>query len=360
MQLNSPERNSKGELIAEALSGAWRSDSPPPLEISSDELERIAPLLLNSGAAALAWRRIHHTDLRASPTANEFYQVYRFQTLQARIDQRKIEQVFKLLRSVQVEPILVKGWAIARLYPKQGLRPYGDIDVCVREEQSATAEAALKTPEGRQYLVDLHRGFAKLGGGGTDALYARSQLVRLGETDVRVLGPEDHLRVLCFHLLREGAWRPLWLCDIAVALESRHANFDWEHCFAGTKRSRELIFCAIGLAHRLLSADVDDIPFAESVKQLPTWAVPTVLSEWASLQPSMTQRHLAPMITYWHHPSGVLKGLRNRWPNPVEATIVAGGPFNDLPRLPLQIRSYLAHATSFLARRLKLLRVRNE
>src|SRR5215212_4352464 len=107
MQLNSPERNSKGELIAEALSGAWRNDSPPPLEISSDELERIAPLLLNSGAAALAWRRIHHTDLRASPTANEFYQVYRFQTLQARIDQRKIEQVFKLLRSVQVEPILV-------------------------------------------------------------------------------------------------------------------------------------------------------------------------------------------------------------------------------------------------------------
>src|SRR5215216_6732889 len=98
MQLNSPERNSKGELIAEALSGAWRSD-PPPLEISSDELERIAPLLLKSGAAALAWRRIRHTDLRALPTANEFYQVYRFQTLQARIDQRKIEQVFKLLRS---------------------------------------------------------------------------------------------------------------------------------------------------------------------------------------------------------------------------------------------------------------------
>jgi len=28
-----------------------------------------------------------------------------------------------------VEPILGKGWAIARLYPERGMRPYGDIDL---------------------------------------------------------------------------------------------------------------------------------------------------------------------------------------------------------------------------------------
>jgi hypothetical protein len=323
-------------------------------------LEASAPLLLKTGAAGLCWPRVRHSDLRASPAAAELHQVYRLQTLRARIDQGKIERVFKLLRSVQVEPILVKGWAIARLYPEHGLRPYGDIDLCIREDQSATAEAALKTSEGRRYNVDLHRGFAKLGGGGTDELYAHSQLVRLGETDVRVLGPEDHLRALCFHMLREGAWRPLWLCDIAVALETRPAGFSWQHCFAGTKRSKELVSCAIGLAHGLLGARLDNIPFRVSLEQLPGWAIPTVLKEWESPLPFMIRRHMAPIATYWHHPGGILEGLRSRWANPLEATIVVRGPFNNLPRLPFQIGSYLVQATSFLVQRLKLLRAGNE
>ena len=349
------ERESTGELIAEMLSGAWRGD-PPPLNISADNLERIGPLLLKSGAAALCWRRLRGSDGAASPIFTELQQVYRLQILQARIDQLKIEQVFELLRCAGIEPILVKGWAIARCYPEKGLRPYGDIDLCVREEQFASAQATLNSPDGRRFSVDLHKGLAKLGGGSMDKLYARSQVLRLGDTDVRVPAEEDHLRVLCFHMLREGAWRPLWLCDIALALETRSAGFDWEHSFAATGRSRKLVLCAIGLAHRLLGAKVDGIPFNVGLEQLPGWAVATVLKEWGSPKPSMTERHRAPMATYWRHPGGVLEGLRNRWPNPVEATIAVRGPLNNLPRLPFQIGTELARATSFVARQLTLSR----
>jgi hypothetical protein len=349
------ERKSTGELIAEILSAAWRSD-PPPSDISADNLERIAPLLLKSGAAALCWRRLRGLEGPASPVLTELQQVYRVQVLQARIDQLKIEQVFQLLGGAGIEPIVVKGWAIARCYPEKGLRPYGDIDLCVREEQFATAQATLNSPEGRQFFVDLHKGLAKLGGGSMDKLYARSQVVNLGETDVRVPAEEDHLRVLCFHMLREGAWRPLWLCDIALALESRSAGFDWDICFAANGRSRKLVLCALGLAHRLLGAQVEGLPFNVDLEPLPDWAVPTVLKEWGSLKPSMAERHRAPMATCWHHPGGVLEGLRNRWPNPVEATIALGGPLNNLPRLPLQIGTQFARATSFLARQLTLSR----
>lgn len=352
-RLNVWERKSKGESIAGILRESWRR-SPSPLKVSPDDLARLAPLLLKSGTASLCWRRIRISGWRNTLLSREFLQLYHYQILQARISQSKIEEVIRLLRSVQVEPILVKGWAIARLYPEQGLRPYCDIDLCVREEQFTTAQTALRPLAGSRFSIDLHKGFTKLGGGSVDRLYTRSKLVRLGETDVRVLSPEDHLRVLCFHMLREGAWRPLWLCDIAVALECRPARFDWEHCFDGTKRSRELVSCAIGLAYQLVGAQVDGIPYTASIKNLPNWAVPTVLKEWGSPNPYMTRRHRMPLATDWHSPSIILEGLRSRWPNAVEATIVVNGPFNNLPRLPFQLGSYLARAISFLQQRLKL------
>jgi hypothetical protein len=340
---------SRGELIAKALIGAWRSN-PPPLEISSEELQEILPLLLKSGAAGLCWRRVPGSGLQATAAANELQQAYRLQTLQNKIDERKIEEAFKLLRSRGIEPVLVKGWAIARFYPERGARPYGDIDLCVRPAEYQAASAALSTPEGRQYNVDLHNGFANLGGESEGEIYARSHLVRLGDTDLRVLAAEDHLRVLSFHLLREGAWRPLWLCDVATALEARPPDFNWKDCFAGTGRNKELISCAITLAHQLLDARLDNTPFASVDGRLPSWVVPTVQKEWESISPSMTRRHFAPAGTYLRRPFSVRAALGDRWPNPVEASVVARAPFNEFPRMPYQVSAYLLRAAGFVRR----------
>ena len=347
--------NSPGRMVAAMLTGSWRP-SPPAFEHSAAKLEEIAPLLQRSGAAALGWWRVQYSNLRDVPVANELHQAYRLNTLHALLNQETIKQVIALLRSVGIEPILIKGWAAAQLYPAQGLRPYGDIDICVPPEQFASAETALKNLPDKQYEVDLHCGFEKFGGGGMDRIYARSQVVQLGESNVRVLCAEDHLRVLCIHMLREGAWRPLWLCDVAAAVESLPVNFDWDCCVDKKRRWSNWITCALRLAHQMLGADIKNTPVAEKLKPLPQWLTKAVLKEWDSLQPSMVRRHSAPMASYLRQPSGILAGFRHRWPNPIEATIVAGGTFNELPRLPFQIGCYVAHGAKFATRLPKLLR----
>ncbi len=67
----------RGSKVADALKGAWRdaNASLPALEITSEELERLSPLLLNSGAVALIRRRIeqspHLRQSFAAPWAKE-------------------------------------------------------------------------------------------------------------------------------------------------------------------------------------------------------------------------------------------------------------------------------------------------
>jgi hypothetical protein len=343
---------SSGETLATMLAGSWRCN-PAPLECTAAELKEMTPLVLKSGAAALCWWRARHSDLRNTPAAAKLHQLYRQNILQSALHQQTIEQALALLRERGIDPVLVKGWAAARVYPDEGLRPRGDVDLCVRPGQYRAAEAALQGLKHRQYEIDLHRGFAKFGGGSFDEVYARAQLIGLGGTNVRVPCAEDHLRFISIHLLREGAWRPLWLCDVAAAVETRPEGFDWSLCLG---RRADWVTCALRLTRELLDADLSDTPAGGKTGPLPRWIVQTVLNEWMSPQPPMKQRHLSPMVKYWSKPSNVWAGLRHRWPNPIEATVSAGGRFNRLPRLPFQVGTYLARGAKFAARLPKMLR----
>src|SRR5205807_1179327 len=95
------------------------------------------------------------------------------------------------------------------------------------------AVAVLEQASGLRGVVDLHEGMPDLPDRSWDEVYRRSRLVRLRNSDVRILGAEDHLRLTCFHLLRHGAWCPLWLCDVVVILESLPPGFDWDYCKHG-------------------------------------------------------------------------------------------------------------------------------
>src|SRR5438270_13800796 len=120
---------SSGLLLASMLTGSWRT-SPPEFQCPTLEIEEIAPLLPYSGAAALCWWRIKHSNPRlACRSAKTLHQAYRANTLQAALHQRTIEQAINILHSGGIELVLVKCWAIARLYPQQAWRPYGDIDL---------------------------------------------------------------------------------------------------------------------------------------------------------------------------------------------------------------------------------------
>lgn len=331
-----------GSLVAAALAGAWRP-SPPPLDLSPAALAEVTPLLLGTGGGGLAWWRVRSSDLRTSPPASQLEQAYRLHTLQAAVHERQLMRAITILRSAGVEPLLAKGWAVARLYPEPGLRPYGDIDLCVRPEQHAAAVAALRSAAGQGGPVDLHQGFRLLDRS-WDGLCDRSQLVRLGEVDIRILGPEDHLRLLCVHMLSHGVERPLWLCDVGAALASRPADFDWDRCLAGSKRRSDWVACALGLAHQLLGARLDGTPVAWRANHLPSWLVPTVLRQWG-----LGYRHREPIVAYLRHPARVPGALLLCWPDPILATVEVGGPFNELPRLPFQLAQCLSRTIQIAA-----------
>ncbi|MDT4953783.1 MAG: hypothetical protein QOJ02_1921 [Acidobacteriota bacterium] len=340
------------------LNGAWRASSPD-LKISTEELAEIAPLLLGSGAGALGWWLIRESSLSASPAAEELQQAYRLHTVHALLCQQKIKQTVTLLREARIEPILIKGWANARLYPQTGLRPCGDVDLCVRPDRYTEAsELLLKMGETRFYPVDLHKALGRLDACCWDEFYERTRLVSLDDVKVRLLAPEDHLRILCVHMLEDGAWRPIQLCDIAAVVEAADSSFDWDVCLGRDKRRAKWVASAIGLAHRLLGACVDDCPAGIRTTRLPRWLMPTVLRHW---ERPCIKDHRPPeliMNTLRHHPSRVPKALLLRWPDPISATIRLKGSFNGLPRLPFQIGDYLLKNGKFLMRLPALVRAR--
>ncbi len=330
-----------GRHIAELLQGAW-SAAPVPATCSDAELAALAPLLLRSGTAALAWRRAALSALRSSPAAVELRKAYQLQTLHAELHAQRIAGAFTALRGAGIDPILGKGWAIARRYPEAGLRPYGDIDLYVAAAAYPRALAALRALDSAGYPIDLHCGFVEVGSAEADVL-ARAQRLPLGDAEVVVFGDEDHLRLLAVHLLRHGAWRPLWLCDLAVAIAGAGERFDWDYLLTSDRRRANWIAAALALAEELLAA-----PRRWSARPPPPrWLVPTVLRQWsdASFTP---QGARTPMANLVGQPRAMLAALRQRWPNGIEATIGVGGRFDDSPRLPLQLAECVRRAARWL------------
>lgn len=337
----------RGQLLATLLAGAWREETLAP-DCSLEELELMTPLLIETGAAALAWRRVRHSALKSSAPARQLQESYRLFKLLAVVYEREVADVFRLLRAHGIEPVMVKGWAASRNYAEGDARHCGDIDLCVKREEYARAAEALRSRTDFTYEVDLHTGLQRIDEANFDEVSERSLLLEIEDEKIRVPCAEDHLRVLCYHFLREGAWRAVWLCDIAAALESRPANFDWNLCLGSKHPVNDWIACALGLAHQLLGADLSETPVAERAARLPRWLVPSVLRQWE--ERSYHRRQQSPVVDIKRAPLITLKELRYHWPSPVEASVSLHASFNRLPRLPFQTANLLARAGRLLVR----------
>jgi hypothetical protein len=333
--------------VARVLRGAWR-ERPDAEGLASADLLEAIPLLLLSGSAGLAWWRAQSAGPSAGPppALKPLHDAFGVHALQAAILDAKIPAAFARLRGRGVEPLLGKGWAIARLYPRPGLRPYGDIDLYARREDEGAGRAALAEPGPEALPVDLHWGLAELDDRGFEEVITRSQTLRLGDTDVRVFGPEDHLRLLALHLLRHGGWRPVWLCDVALILETLPSDFDWRYFTSGDAVRTDAAVCALRLAHELLGASLEGVPAVVHERRLPRWLVPAILRQWGDVrfEPHGTRR---PMAMELRRPRGLIRALRARWPNAVEATVGRRARFNGLPRLPFQIGECFARTLRF-------------
>lgn len=300
------------------------------------------PLLLKSGAAGLAWARVRQTRLQDSPAGRQLRDAFRYIGLQHALQERQLAACVSAMRSIDIEPLTGKGWAAARSYVQPGLRPPGDVDLYVPPDRYESARGA-STP------TDLHRGCDELDDRPWAALLDRSRLMTAAGVDVRVFGPEDHLRLLALHMLRHGAWRPLWLCDIAAAIESRAAELDWAHFLSGDPRRTDWAVCALVLARDLLGADLGGAPEIVHRRRLPPWLTSTVLRQWGDLafEPHGLRR---PMASFSRRPFGLVAALLARWPNAIEASVGRRAAFDGGARLPVQIAECLMRTGRFLFR----------
>lgn len=333
-----------GSLVSKTLARSWIA-SAGDLLLSEQELDEVTPLLYESGAVGLGWWRIRESELRQTPSGELLHQAFRFLALQARIHETKIQKVFRALRASSIEPILIKGWSIARLYPQPGLRPYGDIDLLIRPEQHLAAARVAAADDFRDCRIDLHPGAFELADRSFDDLLSRSQLAQCGDEDVRVLGDEDHFALLAIHLLKHGAWRPLWLCDLSLLLDGMSSDFDWNLCLGKDKRRRNWILSAVGLARALLDASINDEAIGARANA-PTWLVAGVLKNWETpfAGSHAPHHHRAPIKSYLRRPRGVISDLARRWPDPILATISANGTFGGRRRIRYQIQNCMQRA----------------
>ena len=320
-----------GASIAEVLHGSWRV-APPPVTVSSETLETLNARLQATGTGGLVWSRIRHSDLAETEAGASLHDAYRVHTLDALRHDARLKGALHVLETAGVQPVLAKGWSVARSYPSRGLRPFGDHDLFVAPGEFSAAETALAAYQGESLMVDLHMG-VPAGRGDWASVQARTHEVELGERAVRVFAPEDQLGLLGPHLLFHGAWRPLWLCDIAVLVESLSGDFDWDYLCSRPKRQVDEVRVVVRLAHEVLGADIGRTPWADSNHRLPAWLPKATLAAWSDEHYSTTT---SIMLTEARLRT-VLRSLRLRWPNPIEVTHRWGMPYNALSRLPLQL-----------------------
>jgi hypothetical protein len=318
--------------VAAVLAGAWRP-VPPPLSLAPEAVAAAVPLLLQSTAAPLAWRRLRLSGLHNSRVARPLHTAYREFAIESAGHEQHLQEVLPLLRAAGVEPILVKGWSVARLYPQTGLRPYCDLDLCVRHDQVKTAMGVLSQAARRELMVELHQGIPDLKDRAWADAYRRSRLVRLGDVDVRVLCSEDQLRLSCLHMMRHGCGAPLWLCDLGAALESRPADFDWDYCLHGHRARSAWVVCWLGLARRLLGARFDEPSLSSRADDLPPWLAPAVLERWT--RPVRDWRTLDPIKSAYR------RRLRPHHSLPVTQMLGLAGRLVEAPsRLWRQVRRW--------------------
>ena len=257
----------------------------------------------------------------------------RWGLLQKRTQEIRAVQAFKLFREKGIEPILIKGLAAAMLYPANLPRASIDMDLAVDPHEFAAARAIAASTAANGLAIDLHYGLRHLDTIDWGDLFQNSQPVELDGGTIRILRPEDHLRVLCVHWLTDGGVYQERLWDIYYAVESRGPDFDWNR-FLGivSERRRRWLVCTLGLAQRYLGLDLSDTPIEAEARDLPRWFVKTVESEWAS------ETKPWPLEASMHDPMVLAKQVKRRMrPNPIWATVQMNGSFDSRTRIHYQI-----------------------
>jgi hypothetical protein len=334
---------SSGSIVAGILRQSWRKSYESDLRVG--QIHRAVSLLCATGSAGLIASRLTHLP----PDLEEQLQtVFRQQAIAAMLQEHSVKDVFARMRGRGIEPILFKGWGLARLYPDAAMRPSGDIDLWVPASQLEETYRAIPTDGSQRYCVELHTSFYSSYERSFTDVMDRSQCASLEGTDVRMPCPEDHLRFICLHFLYHGGWRPLWLCDVALMVETRKEDFDWDRCLQGKRKVADWVACVIGLAHQLLGAEISGTPVETRATNLPAWLVTAVLKQWGGgVGMSHAETLSFSLPRRLTKPSALVDALREHWRNPIQAAVEMNASFGKTPRKILQLGAALSRVPKF-------------
>jgi hypothetical protein len=240
-----------------------------------------------------------------------------------------LRRVAATFRKAGVPVIVLKGPALARtLYPAIGLRPYGDLDLTVHDDDEQAAVDALLADgfteivdvdersrrehrsssghEGHYHrrfesadgsvLVELHLDPLQLGLKPTCEAGRWERAVPLpGTPGALMLGPEDQVVQLSVHAHKHGFERLIWLKDLDLLVRQSASTLDWSlvRRVARSEGVSGSVWYALWLTHKLLGTP---LPSADLVAMRPSAAV-RVLYGWvwplrtiAGLQARMHRR----------------------------------------------------------------------
>lgn len=320
-------------LAARMLEGSWRK-APAPVE---GDPSAAAALLIDCGAGALLWHRLCTNGTRvAEDVASRLRNETRVLAIKEAVNDLLLSRFTGVLNDAGIEPLLFKGWAVARSYGASYLRPYGDFDILVRREQLALARQTLaphgragrRTARGGEHTfhaaeigktcaIDLHATLPEQYRSPTDEIMSRARGVRLaGGQRFMVPAPEDHLRIVALHFLRHGGWRPIWLCDIAALAEEAGPDFDWTLCLTSDAVTCGWIAAAIAAARELLGCRMEN-GARELGAKAPRWLVEALLEQWR--RPNALRTWAPPIALSARY---ARCKLSERWPSPISAAFM--------------------------------------
>lgn len=324
-----------GRILSRLHWQCWRVDAPP-LEVEPAELVAVLPILIHSGSVGLLWPRIREQQDPSGAIALALEDAYRAQIAHNEVCHREIAQSVARLREAGIDALLVKGWAVSRLYPAPLVRPAGDIDLIVRHADYARATEVLTGPDASPINAGLDLKHPAIWEEKpNDDFWNYTMEVEVHGVHVHVLAAEDQLRMLSFHFLKHEGMRPLWLADIAMTLETRPADFNWSRLSSNDSVRAQWIRTVLALAHELVGADISGAPTSMGSTP-PSWLVREVHRHW----PDSNQLMPEVISELAGNPLGVIGTFRHRWPSPIRATWILKIPCNRVPRLLVQWLAY--------------------
>ncbi len=257
--------------------------------------------------------------------------------LQVKLQERNVCKVFRAFRKNGIEPVLIKGYAVARYYPEDVGRSSVDIDLAFDPDQFDAVNEFLSTNPIGAVGIDIHNGLRHHDTLSWQELFSRSQLIDVNGEDIRVLSDEDHLRVLCVHWLTDGGENKKRLWDIYYAVSKRPENFDWDKCLGVvSEKRRNWVIYTIGIAHHYLKLDISDLPFKEKAERVPPWLLREVKRHWDMDLP------IVPLNATLHDKDQFFRQVKKRFPpNPIYSTISMEGSLDARTRIFYQAGNLL-------------------